>query len=64
MIKRYSLPEMTALWSDERRFETWLAVELAVCEVHAEMGVIPPEALAEIRAKARFTVERIADIEQ
>ncbi len=64
MIKRYALPEMTALWSDERRFQAWLAVELAVCEVHAEMGVIPAAALDEIRAKARFTVERIAEIEQ
>ncbi|OYT70938.1 MAG: adenylosuccinate lyase [Chloracidobacterium sp. CP2_5A] len=64
MIKRYALPEMTDLWSDERRFKAWLAVELAVCEVQAEMGVIPAAALDEIRAKARFTVERIAEIEQ
>jgi adenylosuccinate lyase len=64
MIARYALPEMTALWSDERRFTTWLAVELTVCEVQAEMGLIPAEAYAEIRSKARFTVARIAEIEQ
>lgn len=64
MIERYALPEMTALWSDERRFATWLAVELAVCEVQAELGVIPADAVDEIRAKARFSVARIAEIER
>ncbi|MGQ9897799.1 MAG: adenylosuccinate lyase [Acidobacteriota bacterium] len=64
MIPRYALPEMTALWSDERRFATWLDVELAVCEAQAELGIIPAEAAAEIRAKAQFSVARIAEIEQ
>ncbi|MCS7080301.1 MAG: adenylosuccinate lyase [Chloracidobacterium sp.] len=64
MIPRYALPEMSALWSDERRFATWLAVELAVCEVQAEMGLIPADIPAEIRAKARLSVERIAELEQ
>ncbi len=64
MIARYALPEMTALWSDERRFATWLAVELAACEVQAELGLIPSAALADIRAKARFSVARIAELEQ
>lgn len=64
MIKRYTMPEMGALWSEQNKFQKWLEVELAVCEVHAEMGTIPREALEEIRARAAFTVERINEIEK
>src|SRR5947208_9898269 len=64
MISRYTLPEMGALWSEATKFQKWLDVEIAVCEVHAEMGVIPQEALEEIKARARFTVERIHEIEK
>lgn len=64
MIERYTLPEMGALWSDETRFQKWLEVELAVCEVHAERGTIPREALAEIKQRARFSVARINEIEK
>ncbi|HEY0097751.1 MAG TPA: adenylosuccinate lyase [Pyrinomonadaceae bacterium] len=64
MINRYTLPEMGALWSEAAKFQKWLDVELAVCEVHAEMGTIPEDALAEIKARAAFTVERINEIER
>src|SRR6188768_1772396 len=64
MIDRYTLPEMGALWSQQNKFQKWLDVEIAVCEVHAEMGTIPMDALAEIRSKAAFTVERINEIEK
>src|SRR6185295_16858969 len=64
MISRYTLPEMGALWSEQNKFQKWLEVELAVCEVHAEMGVIPREALEEIKTRASFTVERINEIEK
>ena len=64
MIERYTRPEMGAIWTDENRFQKWLDVEIAVCEVHAEDGTIPTEALAEIKAKAAFTVERVNEIEK
>src|SRR5438876_64182 len=64
MIERYTLPEMGALWSEETKFQKWLDIEIAVCEVHAEDGVIPANALAEIKARATFTVERINEIEK
>ena len=64
MISRYTLPEMGALWSEQNKFQKWLEVEIAVCEVHAEMGTIPREALDEIKARAHFTVERINEIER
>jgi adenylosuccinate lyase len=57
MIERYTLPEMGSLWSDESRFQTWLDVEIAVCDVHAEMGTIPEEAAREIKEKASFYVD-------
>src|SRR5882724_474568 len=64
MIERYTLPEMGALWSEQNKFQKWLDVELAVCEVHAEMGTIPSSALAEIKSRARFSVDRIKEIEK
>jgi adenylosuccinate lyase len=64
MIARYTLPEMGALWSEENKFQKWLEVELAVCEVHAEMGTIPHDALEQIKSRARFSVERINEIEK
>lgn len=64
MIERYTLPEMGGLWSEENKFQKWLDVELAVCEVHAEMGTIPREALQEIKWRAKFSVERINEIEK
>src|ERR1700704_3462280 len=64
MIERYTLPEMGALWSEQNKFQKWLEVEIAVCEVHAEMGTIPPEALEQIKARAKFSVERINEIEK
>ena len=64
MISRYTLPEMGALWSEETKFQKWLEVELAVCEVHAEMGTIPRDAFEQIKARARFSVQRINEIEK
>jgi adenylosuccinate lyase len=64
MIERYTLPEMGALWSEQTKFQKWLDVEIAVCEVHAEMGTIPREAIAEIKNRAKFSVERINEIEK
>lgn len=55
---------MAAVWSLENKFQKWLDVEIAVCEVHADDGTIPLEALVEIKAKAAFTVERINEIEK
>jgi len=63
MIDRYARPEMKAIWSLENMYRTWLQVELAVCEARVELGQIPAEALARIKSRASFSVERIAEIE-
>ena len=64
MIDRYTLPEMGALWSEQKKFQKWLEVEIAVCEVHAINGIIPSAALEQIKARAKFSVERINEIEK
>jgi adenylosuccinate lyase len=64
MIPRYSRPDMARLWSDESRFGKWLAVEIAATEVLTERGVVPSEALAAIKERARFEVKRIEAIER
>jgi adenylosuccinate lyase len=64
MIPRYTLPEMGAVWTEENRFRKWLDVELAVCEVHAEMGTIPADAVDVIKQKANFDVVRIDELEK
>jgi adenylosuccinate lyase len=64
MIERYTLPEMGSIWSQQNKFQKWLDVEIAVCEVHAEGGTIPADAVEEIKAKAAFTPERISEIEK
>ncbi len=64
MIDRYSRPEMRALWSDEGKYRAWLDVELAVCEVLAERGTIPADAVAEIRERAAVDPARVDEIER
>lgn len=64
MINRYTLPEMGSLWSEQNKFQKWLDVEIAVCEVHAEDGVIPLDALEQIKTHASFSVDRINEIEK
>jgi len=63
MIERYSRPEMARLWSQDAKYDAWLKVELAVCEVYAKRGVIPADALGRIKAKARVDAARIDEIE-
>ena len=55
---------MGAIWSQQNKFQKWLDVEIAVCEVHTDDGTIPREALEQIKSKAAFTVERIGEIEK
>src|SRR5262245_44270590 len=55
---------MARIWSRETKYETWLRVELAVCEVYARRGLIPADALGRIKAGAHVSAERIEQIEQ
>ena len=64
MIERYTRPEMGVVWSERRKFDTWLQVELAVVDVLAEQGVVPDEDAAAIRDRASFTVEEVKEREK
>ena len=63
MIPRYTRPEMARIWSDENRFRTWLAVEVAATETLAAASIVPKDAARAIRERANFNVERIFEIE-
>jgi len=63
VIERYTLPAMGNLWTDRYKYQTWLEVEIAVCEAQAELGYIPGDAVEEIKAKANFDPDRILEIE-
>ena len=62
MIERYTPPRLREVWSDRRRFELWLQIEILACEAWSELGQVPAEALPRIRA-ATFDVERIREVE-
>ena len=64
MIQRYTHPEMGAIWSEQRRYETWLEVELAATDAMADAGLVPVEAARELRARAAFDIARIEEIER
>lgn len=64
MIPRYTRPEMARIWTDQRKYETWLEIELTVCEALSKLGKIPVEAVEALRQKARFDLKRIEEIEK
>ena len=63
MISRYTRPEMAALWTDEKKYECWLEVELAADEAWSKLGHIPAEDVEKLRKNAKFDINRIAEIE-
>ncbi len=64
MIPRYTREEMGRIWSDENKYRTWLAVEIAATEAMVELGQVPAEALAVIKEKADIDPARIDEIEK
>ncbi len=63
MIKRYTREAMGRIWTEENKFQTWLLVEILVCEALAKIGQVPKKAAQNIRRKARFSLDRISAIE-
>src|SRR5688572_27437572 len=64
MIARYTRPELGRIWSEQRKLDAWLEVELAVCDVLAERGVISTRDLEQIRARASFDLEAVKERER
>jgi adenylosuccinate lyase len=64
MIARYTRPEMGRIWSEENSFQKWLDVEILAAEGLTQLGKVPKAAIARIKKKARFNIERIRKIER
>ncbi len=63
MIKRYTLPEMGGVWTDEAKADAWRAVEIAACEGWGKLGVIPEADVAKIR-RGSYSLQRMQEIER
>jgi len=64
MIERYTTEAMGSIWSDYNKYQVWLDVEVAVLEVLCDDGIVPKEDLDNIKSKAKFSVDRINEIEK
>jgi adenylosuccinate lyase len=64
LIERYTRPEMGAVWTERRKLDAWLQVELAVVDALAGQGVVPPADADVIRDRASFTVEAVKEREK
>jgi adenylosuccinate lyase len=64
VIPRYTREEIGAVWTQQRRMETWLQVELAATDAWAAEGVVPQEAAKACRERASFTVEAVEERER
>ncbi|HEY5531437.1 MAG TPA: hypothetical protein VIK22_05500, partial [Candidatus Anoxymicrobiaceae bacterium] len=64
MIERYSLAPMKEIWTEEAKLENWLKIEVVACEAMAELGLVPEDAVEDIKANAAFDVDRVKEIEQ
>ena len=64
MIERYSLPGMRDIWTEQSKLGNWMKIEILACEAMSELGLVPSEAVALIKAKASFDAERVKEIEK
>src|ERR1043166_7141894 len=64
MIQRYSSQVMREIWSEQRRLEVWLQIELLAAEALAAQGLVPKKDLAEMKARAGFSLERCKELER
>src|ERR1044071_6014644 len=64
MIQRYSRPAMREIWSEQRKLEIWLQIELLASEALCAAGVVPKSDFARMKARARFDIERCKELER
>src|SRR5437016_9523899 len=64
MIQRYSRPAMREIWSEQRRLEIWLQIELLAAEALCAQGLVPKQDLAQMKARAAFSLERCHELER
>src|SRR5213083_1520000 len=64
MIQRYSRPQMREIWSEQRKLEIWLRIELLAAEALAQQGLVPKKDLAQMKARAAFSIDRCKELER
>src|SRR5260370_3609626 len=64
MIQRYSRPEMREIWTEQRKLEIWLQIELLASEALCAGGLVPKKDFAQMKARAAFSVERCKELER
>src|SRR5215471_15181956 len=64
MIQRYSRPAMREIWSEQRKLEIWLQIELLAAEALSAAGLVPKKDLAQMKARAAFSIERCKELER
>src|SRR4051794_4007083 len=64
MIQRYSRPAMREIWTEQRKLEIWLQIELLASEALCNQGLVPEKDFAQMKAKAAFNVERCKELEK
>src|SRR5258708_22586987 len=64
MIQRYSRPEMREIWSEQRKLENWLRIELLASEALCAQGLVPRKDFARMKARAAFSIERCKELER
>src|SRR5215472_10798057 len=64
MIQRYSRPAMRGIWSEQRKLEIWLQIELLASEALCAAGLVPRKDLAQMKARASFSIERCRELEK
>src|SRR6516164_8700349 len=64
MIQRYSRPAMREIWSEQRKLEIWLQIELLASEALGAAGLVPKKDLAQMKTRAAFSIERCKELER
>src|SRR6185503_12089864 len=64
MIQRYSRQQMREIWTEQRKLEIWLKVELLAAEALVQEGIVPQNDFEQMRAKAAFSIERCKELEK
>src|SRR5437899_8085509 len=64
MIQRYSRPAMREIWSEQRKLEIWLQIELLASEALRDQGLVPEKDFAQIKSKAAFNIDRCKELEK
>ena len=64
MIDRYTLSKMGNVWSEKRKLEIMLQIEILTCEAMCKLGQIPKKSLEKIKKNAKFDIDEVKRLEE